>query len=137
MDSTSRIEYRVNVPLDLDSMIDLYRSSTLGNRRPVDDRRRMLRMRDEASLTVTAWDGDRLVGIARTLTDFAYVAYLSDMAVDQEYQRQGIGKALIRHTQAALEPHCMIVLLAAPQAVDYYPNVGFARHESAWILRPD
>ncbi|MCB9851776.1 MAG: GNAT family N-acetyltransferase [Phycisphaerales bacterium] len=136
MNSALNIEYRVNAPLDLDAMIDLYRSSTLGDRRPVGERDRMRRMRDEANLCITAWDAAKLVGIARTMTDFSYVAYLSDLAVDLDYQRRGIGRMLIEETRAALEPKCMIVLLAAPQAVDYYPNVGFARHESAWILRP-
>lgn len=136
MHSAPNIEYRKNAPLDLDEMIDLYRSSTLGERRPIDDRERMRRMRDEANLCITAWDASRLVGIARSLTDFSYVAYLSDLAVHLEYQRRGIGRMLIEQTRAALEPKCLIVLLAAPKAVDYYPNVGFARHESAWILRP-
>lgn len=136
MNSRPHIEYRVNVPLDLDAMIELYRSSTLGQRRPVDDRARMQRMRDEANLCVTAWHDDRLVGIARSLTDFSYVAYLSDLAVDREYQRSGIGKALIRETRSNLDSGCMIVLLAAPQAETYYGGVGFIKHESAWILRP-
>ncbi|HPF37221.1 MAG TPA: GNAT family N-acetyltransferase [Phycisphaerae bacterium] len=137
MSSTPLIDYRTNVPLDLDAMIELYRSSSLGDRRPIADRDRMRRMRDEANLCVTAWRGEQLVGIARTLTDFAYVAYLSDLAVDGACQRQGIGRALIDRTRAELDPKCMIVLLAAPKAVEYYPKVGFTRHESAWILRPE
>ncbi|MCA9257257.1 MAG: GNAT family N-acetyltransferase [Phycisphaerales bacterium] len=137
MSSAPSINYRTNVPLDLDAMIELYRSSSLGDRRPIADRDRMRRMRDEANLCVTAWRGEQLVGIARTLTDFAYVAYLSDLAVDGACQRQGIGRALIDRTRAELDPKCMIVLLAAPKAVDYFPKVGFVRHESAWILRPE
>ncbi len=136
MSFTPRIEYQINAPVDLDQMIALYRASTLGERRPVGDRERMRRMRDASNLCVTAWDSDRLVGIARSMTDFAYAAYLSDLAVDLAYQRTGIGKALIDQTRGALEPDCMIILLAAPKAADYYPKVGFERHESAWILRP-
>lgn len=137
MNATSPIEYRINAPVDLDVMIALYRASTLGERRPVNDRERMRRMRDESNLCVTAWDSDRLVGIARSMTDFAYAAYLSDLAVDQAYQRSGIGRALIEQTRSALDPGCMIILLAAPKAADYYPKVGFERHAAAWILRPD
>jgi GNAT superfamily N-acetyltransferase len=129
------ITYRINIPLDLDAAIDLYRASTLGERRPIDDRGCMQQMLDEANLTVTAWDGDTLVGIARSLTDWCYCCYLSDLAVRAAYQRQGIGKELIRHTQAELGPKTALILLSAPAAVDYYPRIGMEQHPSAWILR--
>jgi GNAT superfamily N-acetyltransferase len=130
------ITYRIGGALDLDQTIGLYETSTLGERRPVDDRACMQEMLERADLIVTAWDGDRLVGISRTLTDFCYVAYLADLAVDQAYQRQGIGRGLIEQTQAALGPKAMIVLLAAPAAETYYPHVGFTHHPQAWILHP-
>ncbi|HBY63565.1 MAG TPA: GNAT family N-acetyltransferase [Solibacterales bacterium] len=129
------IEYRTGNALDLDAFIELYRASTLGERRPVDDRDRMAAMLREANLTVTAWDGDVLVGVSRSLTDFVYATYLSDLAVRLSHQRQGIGKELIRRTQQAA-PQALLILLAAPKAVEYYPHIGFTRHESAWILRP-
>jgi predicted N-acetyltransferase YhbS len=88
-----------------------------------------------ANLTVTAWDGVRLVGISRSLTDFSYVAYLSDLAVDVDYQNCGIGRALIAETRARLKPECMIVLLAAPQANDYYAKVGFEHNPRAWVMK--
>ena len=75
------IAYRTGNDLDIDQVIDLYVASTLGERRPVADRARMQRMLSNANLVVTAWDGALLVGIARSLTDFAYVTYLSDLAV--------------------------------------------------------
>ncbi len=129
------IEYRCGNDLDLDAMIDLYRASTLGERRPIDDRDRMGRMLRNANLVLTAWDGPLLVGIARSVSDFAYCIYLSDLAVRVTHQRTGIGKELIRRTQAEV-PEASLILLAAPKAVDYYPHIGFARHDSAWILRP-
>lgn len=128
------ITLRVGNDLDLDKVIELYRASTLGERRPVDDRSAMAAMLQHANLVVTAWDGDRLVGIARSLTDYAYVAYLADLAVRVENQRQGIGRILIAATRAQLGPRAKIVLLAAPKAVDYYPRIGFIQHPSAWIL---
>jgi len=128
------IEYRVGNALDLDEVIDLYRTSTLGERRPVDDRERMGNMLRHANLVVTAWEGDLLVGISRSLTDWVYVTYLSDLAVRASHQRLGIGKELMRVTQREC-PDAYIVLLAAPKAVEYYPRVGFTRHESAWMLR--
>lgn len=128
------IEYRQGGDLDLDQVIDLYRASTLGERRPIDDRDRMAQMLSDANLTVTAWDGDLLVGIARSLTDFAYACYLSDLAVRVSHQRQGIGRALIQHTQARLHPDARIILLAAPAAADYYPRIGFTHHPRAWMI---
>jgi ribosomal protein S18 acetylase RimI-like enzyme len=128
------ISYRYGADLDLDQVIELYRASTLGERRPVNDRAIMAAMLQHANLVVTAWHGDRLVGIARTLTDFAYVGYLSDLAVHGDYQRMGIGITLVEKTRQKMGPRSKIVLLAAPKAVDYYPRIGFKRHPSAWTL---
>jgi predicted N-acetyltransferase YhbS len=88
-----------------------------------------------ANLVVTAWKEELLIGIARTLTDFGYVGYLADLAVRASHQRQGIGIELMRRTREKMGPRSMLVLLAAPKATDYYPKIGFTRHESAWILR--
>jgi GNAT superfamily N-acetyltransferase len=131
----SEIEFRFGNDLDLDQVIDLYNASTLGERRPVDDRRIMSDMLSHANLVVTAWDGALLIGIARTLTDFSYVGYLADLAVRASHQRQGIGIELIERTRQKMGPRSMLVLLAAPKAVEYYPNIGFTKHESAWTLR--
>jgi predicted N-acetyltransferase YhbS len=128
------ISYRSGNDLDLDQVIELYRASTLGDRRPVEVRDSMRQMLQHANLVVTAWNGPLLVGISRALTDFAYVAYLSDLAVRASHQRSGIGKELIRRTQAELGPGASIVLLAAPAAVTYYQSVGFTQHASAWVL---
>jgi len=128
------ITYRVGNDLDVDQMIELYRESTLGERRPVDERDRMAAMLRNANLVVTAWEEDRLVGISRSVSDFSYVTYLSDLAVRLSHQRMGIGRELMRITQRE-GGRAYIVLLAAPKAVDYYPRVGFTQHPSAWILR--
>lgn len=130
------IRYETGNALDLDAVIDLYRSSTLGLRRPVHDRERMRKMLDNANLVITAWDGRRLVGIARSISDFAYSTYLSDLAVDVAHQRRGIGRELVRRTQSS-GGEAAIVLFAAPGAVDYYPHIGFTTG-SGWVLRePD
>lgn len=131
----STITYRFGNDLDLDQVIDLYQASTLGERRPVDDRQIVAAMIHHANLVVTAWDGEVMVGLARTLTDFSYVGYLSDLAVRQSHQRMGIGVAMIQKTRERMGPRSMLVLLAAPLAVEYYPKIGFSRHESAWVLR--
>lgn len=91
-------------------------------------------MLDNANLTVTAWKEDRLVGIARSVTDFFYCCYLSDLAVDRACQGEGIGRELIRLTQSELGSRCSIILLSAPGAVTYYPHLGLDQHPSAWTL---
>jgi predicted N-acetyltransferase YhbS len=129
------ITYRRGNELDLDRVLDLYRASTLGERRPIDDRAILADMIRHANLVVTAWDSDVLVGISRSLTDFSYVAYLADLAVRDSHQKLGLGRELIVRTRAEMGPRSMIVLLAAPAAVDYYPKLGFTKHGSAWVLR--
>ncbi len=128
------IEYKTGNDLDLDQVIELYRASTLGERRPISERERMRKMLHHANLVVTAWDGDLLVGLSRSLTDFAFCTYLSDLAVRVSHQRQGIGKELVRRTREAAGPHAKIILLSAPKAVEYYPHIGFTQHPSAWVL---
>ena len=129
------LTYRTGNDLDLEAVIELYRASTLGERRPVDDRERMRQMLANANLVVTAWDGDLLVGIARSVSDFSYCTYLSDLAVRLSHQRRGIGRELIRRTREH-SGQATVILLAAPKAVDYYPRVGFTHHPQAWLLPP-
>ena len=129
------IEYRHNATITAEQAIDLYKRSTLGERRPIHNVQTCEAMLKNANLTITAWDGKTLVGISRSLTDFAYVAYLADLAVDQEYQRSGIGKQLIEETKSRLGPECMIVLLAAPKANEYYEHIGFEHNPRAWTLK--
>ncbi len=131
------IEYRENADITVEQAIDLYNRSTLGERRPAHRPDVFEGMLKNANLTVSAWDGSRLVGIARSLTDFSYVAYLADLAVDAAYQKQGIGKRLIEETRRRLWPECMLVLLAAPKANEYYPKLGFEHNPRAWVLRGD
>lgn len=114
--------------------VDVLRRSTLGERRPVDDGAAIEAMLAHANLLATAWDGAKLVGVARSLTDFAYCCYLSDLAVDEAYQKCGIGRGLIALTQQQLGPKARLILLAAPKAEGYYPRLGFDAHRSAWVL---
>ncbi|MEO6033866.1 MAG: GNAT family N-acetyltransferase [Verrucomicrobiota bacterium] len=130
------INYQTGNELDLDGVIDLYRASTLGERRPVEDRDRMAMMLRNANLVVTAWEEELLVGIARSISDFSYATYLSDLAVRLSHQKQGVGRELIRHTREQ-GGHAAIILLSAPMATEYYPRIGFRRHPSAWTLGPE
>lgn len=127
------ITYQHNHPITAAQFIDLLNRSTLGERRPVDDLVCIQGMLEHSNLCITAWYGEQLVGIARSMTDFHYACYLSDLAVDQAYQRQGIGKALLDQTQAALKPSCKLILIAAPAANDYYQPLGFAHNPRCWV----
>lgn len=125
------VNYIVDPELNAPDVADLFRRSTI--RRPIDDLPRIGKMIAASDLTVAAFDGDKLVGYARSLTDFIWCCYLSDLAVDVEYQHKGIGKELIRITQEQLSEESMLLLLSAPEAMEYYPKVGFQKSENAWI----
>ncbi|MCC5938395.1 MAG: GNAT family N-acetyltransferase [Lunatimonas sp.] len=127
------IQYQTENTLSVEEFSSLLQRSTLGERRPIDDKVRLQSMLQHANLIVTARDGDLLVGISRALSDFAFCTYLSDLAVDARYQKQGIGKELIRHTKLAA-PLAKLILISAPKAVNYYPKIGMQRHENCYIL---
>ena len=128
------IQYDASRTISEAEFVDLLRRSTLGERRPIHDAKSIQAMLRHANLLCTAWDGAKLVGVARSVTDFEYCCYLSDLAVDESYQRRGIGRALISLTKSKLGAGAKIVLLAAPKARAYYPRIGFEAHPSAWIL---
>lgn len=129
------ISRELGTELDLDEVLAVYRLSGLGERRPIADVERMEAMTRNANLIVTCRISGKLVGLARSISDFSYVTYLSDIAVVREHQRSGIGRALIEATQKEA-PRAKIVLLSAPAATDYYPHIGFTKHNSAWVLNP-
>ncbi len=127
------IHYQQEKNLSAEEFTAVLERSTLGERRPVGEPERILSMLRHANLVVTAREDGILIGVARSFTDFAFCTYMSDLAVDQAYQRQGIGKELIRQTKS-LSPKAKLILLAAPKAVDYYPHIGMTRHEFCYIL---
>ncbi len=127
------IRYSATETITVGQFRGILERSTLGERRPLDSEDTLDAMLTNASLLATAWDDEMLVGIARSVTDFAFCCYISDLAVDEAYQRQGIGRQLIEATAQRLGPHCKIILLAAPKADSYYGGVGFQRHPRAWV----
>jgi GNAT superfamily N-acetyltransferase len=126
------LDYRVNVPVTPAQLSDVFRSAGLS--RPVDDLPRLQRMLDGADLTVTAWDGDQLVGVARCLTDGSWCCYLSDLAVASTHQKQGIGKALVDRVRQEIGEEVMLLLLSVPDAMEYYPRLGFEAQPRAWWI---
>lgn len=128
------IEYSVDRQITAHQFLNLLRASTLGERRPIEDRECIEGMINNSNLVVSAWDGEQLVGIARSLTDFHYACYLSDLAVHQSYQKSGIGKQLQILTQKQLGAHCKLILIAAPAANSYYEHIGFTHNSRCWVL---
>jgi GNAT superfamily N-acetyltransferase len=126
------IQYKINVPLSSSDVSDVFKSSEI--KRPVDDLDRIQRMIDNADVTVSAWDVEKLVGIARAITDYSYCCYLSDLAVSKPYQKRGIGTELINHLRGHLGEEVSLLLLSAPTAMEYYPRVGFEKTEKAFLI---
>lgn len=128
------ITLQITPNLSSKAFIDILNRSTLGERRPIADLECIESMIKNADIIVTAMVNEKIVGVARAVTDFGYCCYLSDLAVDLNFQHQGIGKKLIQKVKEQLGTKCKIILLSAPAAVEYYPKIGFVQHSSAWVL---
>lgn len=128
------IDYRADALITPEQFIDVLNRSTLAARRPVADRARIAAMLQHADIILTAWHGETLVGISRAITDFSYCCYLSDLAVDTAFQKQGIGKKLIALTHGKAGYGCTLILLSAPAAMDYYPKTGMEKLANAFSL---
>ena len=126
------ITYQLEPNLSTGDFIDVLVRSTLAERRPVSNPAIMEAMLRNADVIVTARSEGKVIGVSRALTDFAFCTYLSDLAVDEEFQGQGIGRELIRRTHEAAGLGTTLILLAAPKARTYYPHIGMTRHESCW-----
>ena len=131
---TADISYRSNIKISSEDFVDLLKRSTLGERRPVDQPDRIQKMLDHGNILVTAWNGSQLVGVSRALTDFSFCCYLSDLAVDTNFQKQGIGKELVRMTHEISGCQTQLVLLAAPAATTYYPKIGLKKFAQCFVL---
>ena len=128
------IEYRRSGCPPTEDAVALYRSTTLAERRPVDDPSRMDRMLRNANVLITAYDDERLVGLSRAMSDYGWVCYVADLLVDREWQGQGIGRELLRltHEVAGGEDDITLILVAAPEAMSYYPAAGFEEISEGW-----
>jgi predicted N-acetyltransferase YhbS len=131
------VNYQLEPNLSVDEFIDVLVRSTLAERRPVSAPNTIRAMLANADVIVTARDGGLLVGVSRAITDYAFCTYLSDLAVDEAYQRRGIGRELIRRTHDASGLHTTLILLSAPKAHTYYAHIGMVKHESCWIIPPE
>jgi ribosomal protein S18 acetylase RimI-like enzyme len=127
------ITYKINAELDIEDVCRLYDDS--GLRRPTRDLLRMTEMYVNSPLVVSAWSGDRLIGVARTLTDFAWASYLADLAVAKDFQRTGVGKELYDLTRREVGAGSMLLLISVPEAQDFYKRIGLEKETFAFISR--
>jgi GNAT superfamily N-acetyltransferase len=132
----SNIQYSLEPELSPAEFIGVLVRSTLAERRPVDQPETIAGMLKNADVILTARSDGKLVGVSRAITDFAYCTYLSDLAVDVEFQKSGIGRELIHRTHVAAGIQTRLILLAAPAAATYYPLVGMQQHNSCWMFMP-
>jgi len=126
------ITYKSDIIPEIEVIIAVYDNS--GINRPTCDKERISKMYANSNLVITAWDNDLLVGISRSLSDFCFCCYLSDLAVRKEYQKLGIGKKMISLTKEKIGEQCMLLLLSAPTAMEYYPKIGFEKVNNGFII---
>jgi GNAT superfamily N-acetyltransferase len=130
------VNYQVEADLSEEEFRQVLVDSGLAARRPVEDLARLARMLRGANLIVTARDAGGLVGVARSVTDWAYCCYLSDLAVSERVKGQGVGKELIEQTRRAAGPEVSVILSSAPAAVGFYEKIGMPRLADAfWFKR--
>jgi predicted N-acetyltransferase YhbS len=127
------IAYQIEPELSVEEFADVLHRSTLAERRPMREPGTLKAMLQNAQVIATARNAETLVGVSRAITDFAYCTYLSDLAVDEAFQKQGIGRELIRLTHEAAGLHTTLILLSAPKAETYYPRIGMTKHNSCWV----
>ena len=131
--SLNEIKYKINESLPVTAIVEVFRSS--GIIRPIQDAERIKTMFLNSNLVISAWLNDEVIGISRSLTDFAYCCYLSDLAVKKEYQHKGIGKRLIEITKEEIGDKAMLLLLAAPNAMNYYSKIGLEKVQNGFIIK--
>jgi predicted N-acetyltransferase YhbS len=133
-ESQTQIDYALEPKLSAKQFREILVASGLAERRPANDEARLEQMLRSADIIITARAGNRLVGVSRAITDFSYCCYLSDLAVDTAYQRQGIGKRLVEETRRSAGEGANLVLLAAPAAEQYYSKIGMQKADRCWVL---
>ncbi len=131
------IEYKINIPITAEQFVSVLKESSLADRRPIDDMKCIKGMVENSNLMITAWDDIKLIGVARSITDFNYACYLSDLTVNKKYQKNGIGKKLQEITQEQLGEKCKLILISAPNANSYYEHIGFTNNKRCWVLERD
>jgi len=128
-----QITYKDSLDIKAEELSNVFMMS--GIKRPYQDLDRLQRMINNSDIVITAWEDEQMIGIARAVTDYSYCCYLSDLAVNKEYQKSGIGQQLIERVREKIGEECSLVLLSAPEAVNYYPKVGFTQTDKAFVIK--
>ncbi|MFZ5782722.1 MAG: GNAT family N-acetyltransferase [Pseudomonadota bacterium] len=132
------VRYAREPDLDVAAFRHVLAESGLGAIRPIDDTPRLQHMLDEADLVVTARraEDDVLLGVARSITDFSWCCYLSELAVSRSAQGLGIGRGLLDETRRQVGPKVSVILGSVPEAVGFYEGIGMPRMPDAfWYKR--
>jgi len=124
--------YKTDIIPETAQIINLYNNAGLP--RPTDDAARIRKMYENSNLIVTAWDGDKLAGVVRCITDWCWSCYLADLAVQPGYQKEGIGEKLVEMVKENVGEQTMILLLSVPDAFSYYLKVGFIKEDRAFAI---
>lgn len=91
----------------------------------------MLRHTD---LTLCAWDGERLVGFGRVLTDFIYRATIWDVIVDKAYQGQGIGTEIVKRILNHPRLSRVELVWLCTRRPGFYEKLGFTSKEQTGMV---
>ena len=135
--STLNCHYSIERDLTPDEFIDVLRRSTLAERRPVDDLATIAGMLANADIIVAAHDdAGLLIGVSRADYRFPLLHVPFGSGGRPRFQRQGIGRELIRRTHEAAGLKTRLILLSAPAASTYYPHIGMRPHDSCWMIDP-
>ena len=116
--------------LSADSYIDFLKRTDLGSQYPKERfRERIERLVKNVSISLVAKDGEKIVGVLFGLTDFAYWLYVTDLGVDRAYEKQGIGRTLMKmaHEIAGGEKDIAVYLIANDKAVPFYEKIGMEK----------
>ncbi|MCP3781468.1 GNAT family N-acetyltransferase [Paenibacillus polymyxa] len=127
------ITYTNHKDVSVKDVIRVFRTS--GIVRPIDQPERIQMMISNSDILLSAWHGNKMIGIARALTDWSFCCYLSDLAVDQTFQKSGVGRNLISMVQEEIGEGVALILLAAPSAITYYPKIGFDLINNGFMIK--
>ena len=133
------IRYAREQNLEVAEFARVLAESGLGATRPLDDPPRLREMLDGAGMIVTARLEDPdlpLIGVARTITDFSWCAYLAELAVSRSAQGLGVGRGLLDETRRLLGPRVTLILTSMPDVTGFYERAEMARvPDTFWYKR--
>lgn len=123
------ITYRENTPIQIETLTNLYQS--VGWTAYTDHPEIMQKLLPGALSYISAWDGEKLVGLIRTIGDGCYILYIQDILIHPDYQRKGIGTTLIQQMLEQAKDMRQIILSTdnTEKTISFYRSVGFVPME--------